>query len=258
MCGIVGILSRSGNDRQEKLLSAMRDTMCHRGPDDAGMWWSPDVRVGLAQPRLAIIDLSPGGHQPMSDSSGRFWITFNGEIYNYRDLRTELEVLGHSFRTASDTEIILEAYREWGAGCLSRLNGMFAFGLYDCEARRLFLARDRAGEKPLFYHHSPRQFAFASELKALMADPSFPRELDLQSLDYYLTYGYVPGERCILKGVKKLAQGNAATYDIEADRLDVWCYWRLPEPHAGREDSAEELVQELDGRLEGSGGRQLV
>ena len=257
MCGIIGVASPTPVSERAWLADG-RDAMRHRGPDDSGMWWSPDGLVGLAQRRLAIIDLSPGGHQPMSDSSGRFWITFNGEIYNYRDLRFELEGLGHRFRTNSDTEVLLEAYRAWGVECLSRLNGMFAFGLYDCEARRLFLARDRAGEKPLFYRRSPKRFAFASELKALMADPSFPRVLDLQSLDHYLTYGYVPGERCILKGVKKLAQGNAATYDIEADRLHVWRYWQLPEPHAEGGSSAEELAQDLDGLLEDSVRRQLV
>src|SRR5712692_4406025 len=154
MCGIVGLASRVPIARPD-LLVAMRDTMRHRGPDDAGVWWSPDRRVGLAQRRLAIIDLSPGGHQPMTDASGQLWITFNGEIYNYQELRRELQARGHYFRTASDTEVILAAYRTWGTDCLSHLNGMFAFGLYDSATRRVFLARDRAGEKPLFYYHTP-------------------------------------------------------------------------------------------------------
>jgi asparagine synthase (glutamine-hydrolysing) len=228
MCGIVGIASRSPEIHGE-LPEVMRDRMRHRGPDDAGTWQSPDGRVSLAQRRLAIIDLSPGGHQPMSDASGRLWLTFNGEIYNYQALRKDLESRGHRFRTTSDTEVILEAYRAWGVDCLRHLNGMFAFGLFDVSARRLFLARDRAGEKPLFYRHAAGRLAFASELKALMADPALPRELDLEALDHYLAYGYVPGELCLLKGVHKLLQGHAMTYDLETDRLCVWQYWRLPE-----------------------------
>jgi asparagine synthase (glutamine-hydrolysing) len=161
----------------------MCDTLRHRGPDDAGTWWSADRRVGLAQRRLAIIDLSPGGHQPMLDASGQLCITFNGEIYNYQELRRELESKGHNFTTASDTEVILEAYHEWGVDCLARLNGMFALGLYDLTKRQLWLARDRAGEKPLFYWHSAGRLVFASELKALMADPTFARVLDRESLE---------------------------------------------------------------------------
>jgi asparagine synthase (glutamine-hydrolysing) len=163
----------------------------------------------------------------MADASGQYWITFNGEIYNYQELRRELQARGHYFRTASDTEVILAAYRTWGTDCLSHLNGMFAFGLYDSATRRVFLARDRAGEKPLFYYHTPGKLVFASELKALMADPAFPRQLDLEGLDYYRAYGYVPGEKCILMGVCTLLQGHAATYDLETDTLRVCRYWQL-------------------------------
>lgn len=257
MCGIVGLASQSPI-AQPDLLVVMRDEMRHRGPDDAGAWWSPDRRVGLATRRLAIIDLTPGGHQPMADGSGAVWITFNGEIYNYLDLRRELEARGHRFRTASDTEVILEAYRAWGVECLSRLNGMFAFGLYDIVARRLFLARDRAGEKPLFYRLAPGQLMFASELKALMANPAFPRELDLRALDYYLAYGYVPGEMCILKGVRKLPQGHAMTYDLETDTTRVWRYWQLPPPPVAADASFDDLTAVLEGLLEDSVRRQLV
>ncbi len=224
MCGIVAVAAREAG-RPRPPLDAMRDSIRHRGPDDSGSWWSDDGRVGLAMRRLAIIDLSPGGHQPMSDSAGRWWITFNGEIYNYRLLRAELEKLGHRFRTASDTEVLLEAYGEWGTDCLSRLNGMFAFALYDTEKSRSFCARDRAGEKPLFYRHANGTLALASELKALMTDPAFPRELDGEGLDFYLTYGYVPGSLCILAGVHKLPQGHALTFDLERDLVTTWAYW---------------------------------
>lgn len=257
MCGIVGQAFKVGHCNPE-ILGIMRDSMVHRGPDDAGVWVSPDGHVGLAHRRLSIIDLSERGHQPMTDSSGRLWITFNGEIYNYRDLRKELEMRGHPFRSESDTEVILEAYRAWGTECLARLSGMFAFALYDTGTRRLFMARDRVGEKPLFYRLDQDRFAFASELKALMADPSFPRNLNMESLEHYLAYGYVPGEMCILDGVRKLPQGHAALYDIETGNLRIWEYWKLPEPPPNGLASAEELTDELDRLLESAVRRQLV
>lgn len=245
MCGIVGIAVRDQSFDRASLI-AMRDTMRHRGPDDAGLWWSADGCVGLAQRRLAIIDLSPNGHQPMLDAAGQLSITFNGEIYNYQELRRQLESRGHRFRTASDTEVVLEAYRAWGTDCLARLNGMFAFGLYDNQTHRLFLARDRAGEKPLFYWSTAQKIVFASELKAIMADPAFARELDLTALDHYLAYGYVPGELCILKGVRKLPQAHALTYDLKAGHVQVWRYWNLPEMDAAQPAATEdELLEEL-------------
>jgi asparagine synthase (glutamine-hydrolysing) len=257
MCGIVGMAARSPVDRTD-VLTTMRDMLAHRGPDDAGVWWAPDRRVGLANRRLAIVDLSPGGHQPMADVSGQLWITYNGEIYNHRDVRRELEGKGYRFRTESDTEVILGSYRAWGVDCLSHLNGMFAFGLYDSATRRLFLARDRAGEKPLFYWHEPGRLVFASELKALMANPVFPRDLDLQALDYYLAYGYVPGDMCILRGVRKLAPGQAMTYDLDTDGRRAWRYWQLPEPSDVSPASPDDLSRELESLLEDAVRRQLV
>src|SRR5688572_4799241 len=150
MCGIVGIASR--NPVAERAwLAAGRDRMRHRGPDDAGEWWSPDERVGLGHRRLAIVDLSSAGHQPMLCRQRELSIVFNGEIYNFRELRAELLAAGHAFASGTDTEVILAAYREWGSQCLSRLKGMFAFALYDIARGQLLLARDRVGEKPLFY-----------------------------------------------------------------------------------------------------------
>ena len=236
----------------------MRDTMRHRGPDETGIWVSGDRAAGLAHTRLAIIDLSPGGHQPMADESGLLQIVFNGEIYNYLDLRAELEARGHRFRTSSDTEVILEAYRAWGTDCLNRLNGMFAFALYDSETSRLFLARDRAGEKPLFYAHRGGKLFFASELKALMASSFLPRNLDLDSLQDYLAYGYVIGNKCILEGVKKLPPGSAMTYDVKRDYLHLWKYWELPFPSGTSRYSDEELVGKFEALLTDSVRRQLV
>lgn len=257
MCGIAGIAARAPfNDRD--LLITMRDAMAHRGPDDAGAWWSEDGRVGLSQRRLAIIDLSPGGHQPMSDSGGVFWITFNGEIYNYRELREELVARGHRFRTASDTEVILEAYRAWGTDCLDRLDGMFAFALYDTRTAHLFLARDRAGEKPLYYRHTDRALAFASELKGLMADPTLHRELDPRAFDHYLAYGYVPGDLCMLRGLSKLPAAHALIYRLDTGEAKVWRYWRLPEPGTAEPRSDDELVEELEDLLRQSVRRRLI
>ena len=257
MCAIIGIASTSPiSDRG--LLTAQCDTMYHRGPDDAGEWWSKDGRIGLAHRRLAIIDLSPGGHQPMSDVTGKFTIVFNGELYNYQDLKKELELIGHRFRTSSDTEVILEAYRAWGTHCLNRFIGMFAFALYDSVSGFLFLARDRAGEKPLFYYHVPGKLVFSSELKALMADPSFPRKISVEALDYYLTYGYVPGNKCILKGVRKLGQGQFLIYDDFRDTLQILNYWQLPESEFLNHSEEEFLTDELEQLLTDSVRRQLV
>ena len=227
MCGIVGVAGPAvAADR--KSLAIARDSMRHRGPDDFGEWWSPDGRVGLGHRRLAVIDLTAAGHQPMADAANEVVITFNGEIYNYRDLRRQLAASGHVFRSDSDTEVILAAFREWGHGCVLRLDGMFSLALYDRRAHQLFLARDRAGEKPLFYANGEGRLIFASELKALMAyDPTL-RRADLEALDCYLGMGYVPGDRCILSGVKKLPPAHALLFDVDAGSARIWRYWQPP------------------------------
>lgn len=260
MCGIIGIASQAPLLDRDWILVG-RDGMTHRGPDDAGVWWSVDGRVGLAHRRLAIIDLSPAGHQPMSDDSGTVWIVFNGEIYNFTDLRAELAAKGALFRSHSDTEVILAAYREWGTDCLSRFNGMFAFAIYDAQRRSLFLARDRAGEKPLFYAWTEGVLRFASELKGLMADPTLPRCIDAESLDCYLAMGYVPGKRCILQDVNKLPPAHALLFNLTTGHARCWRYWQMPElePSAaqGRVDEAA-LLDQLEGLLEGAVRRQMV
>jgi asparagine synthase (glutamine-hydrolysing) len=260
MCGIVGIASRTCVV-ERSWLAAGSDAMRHRGPDGHGEWWSEDGCVGLGHRRLAVIDLSPAGAQPMSDGSGALHITFNGEIYNFIDLRRQLAGLGHVFRTASDTEVVLAAYREWGGACLERLNGMFAFALYDATRRQLFMARDRAGEKPLYYALTSESLRFASELKGLMADPRLPREIDSEALDCYLTMGFVPGERCILQGVRKLPPAHALIFDLVTARSRVWRYWVLPEPPpdaAAAADDEVQLLEELETLLADSVRRQLI
>lgn len=260
MCGIVGIASQSPvSDRG--WLALGRDALRHRGPDDAGLWWSADGRVGLGHRRLAVIDLSPGGHQPMQDAGGGLCIVFNGEIYNFAELRKDLAAKGHDFHSKSDTEVILAAYREWGTDCLARLSGMFAFALYDGRQRQLFMARDRAGEKPLFYAPAQGTLRFASELKGLMADPALARRLDPEALDCYLAMGYVPGERCMLQGVKKLPPAHALLFDLGSGESRLWRYWQLPEysdPAASAPADEAGLLQELEVLLEAAVGRQLV
>jgi asparagine synthase (glutamine-hydrolysing) len=260
MCGIIGIASKQAVvDRS--WLAVGRDSMGHRGPDDAGEWWSTDGCVGFGHSRLSIIDLSPGGHQPMQDAAGELTIVFNGEIYNFSELREELAAKGAVFRSQSDTEVILAAYREWGADCLARLNGMFAFAIYDARQQTIFLARDRAGEKPLFYHRSGGVLRFASELKGLLADATLPRRIDPEALDCYLAMGYVPGERCILQGFNKLPPAHALRVDLQTGATKIWRYWQLPELEAsaahGRVDETA-LLDELENLLEDTVRRQLV
>jgi asparagine synthase (glutamine-hydrolysing) len=259
MCGIIGIASRSENNARAWLIAG-RDAMTHRGPDDAGEWWSKDGRVGLGHRRLSIIDLSPAGHQPMQDTTTTYTIVFNGEIYNYHDLKRELEVKGYDFRSHSDTEVILAAYHEWGTDCLTRLNGMFAFALYDSKRQKLFLARDRAGEKPLFYSLIDGEFRFSSELKGLLVESNAERRIDPEALDLYLSMGYVPGDRCIVKGVNKLSAAHAMLFDLESATTQVWRYWTLPEPLGLlTSDSFNELelLNEFDALLENSVQRQM-
>lgn len=258
MCGIVGIASRSPV-ADSAWLAAARDVVCHRGPDDRGLWWSSDCRVGLAHRRLAIIDITAAGHQPMEGPSGDSHIVFNGEIYNFREVRAELESRGHRFRSQSDTEVILAAYREWETDCLDHLSGMFSFGLYDEQRRRLFLARDRAGEKPLFYARENGTIRFASELKALLTSPSMTRSVDHEALDCYLSMGFVPGERCIVTGARKLPAGHALLFDVDKGDVKVWCYWTLPPATPVSSDVDEVgLVDEIERLLQSSVERQMV
>ena len=259
MCGLVGIASHTPQTLRA-WLAIGRDAMTHRGPDDKGEWWSADGRVGLAHRRLSIIDLSPAGHQPMHDASGALSIVFNGEIYNFSELREQLIALGHGFRSHSDTEVILAAYRTWGTDCLKSLNGMFAFALFDARQQSIFLARDRSGEKPMFYHQANGVLRFASELKALLADPLLPRRIDPEALDCYLAMGYVPGERCMLQGFNKLPPAHALLFDLQTGQAKVWRYWQLPELEAALPGQMDEvaLLDELEALLEDAVRRQLV
>jgi asparagine synthase (glutamine-hydrolysing) len=226
MCGIAGIIHTGGAARAgfgSRVARAMADSLTHRGPDDGGVWESADGTVALSHRRLSIIDLSPLGRNPMAWDHGRLWITFNGEIYNFLELRQELENAGHRFRSHTDTEVILAAYDQWGVECVQRLVGMFAFAIWDEPKRRLWLVRDRLGKKPLYYTEVDGTLRFASELKALVGDPQVPRNVDPEAIRLYLHYGYVPSPYTIYSGVRKLPPAHDLI--CEHDRVSVHRYW---------------------------------
>jgi asparagine synthase (glutamine-hydrolysing) len=202
MCGICGIYDSEKGRGASELMRRMAATLAHRGPDNDGFYDSPNCVLGHR--RLRIIDLSPLGHQPMSNEDGSLWISFNGEIYNYLELRPGLVSRGHQFRSQTDTEVILHLYEEMGDEILPQLNGMFALALWDARRERLLLARDRFGKKPLYYFFDGKRILFASELKALLADPAVPREIDCDALSAYLSLGYIPCPRTIFRNVWKL------------------------------------------------------
>jgi asparagine synthase (glutamine-hydrolysing) len=210
MCGIAGIFHlQTAKPVDAGRVRAMADALAHRGPDASGVWTAPGV--GLGHRRLSIIDLA-GGDQPMPTANGKLVVIFNGEIYNFKEIRSELEAHGHVFHSASDTEVILHGWRQWGPDCLARFNGMFAFALYDADAATLFLARDRLGVKPLYYAElSDGSLIFASELKGLFVHPLFRRTPDFSAIDDYLGLGYVPDDACVVAGVRKLPAGHHLT-----------------------------------------------
>ncbi|MFL6277997.1 MAG: asparagine synthase (glutamine-hydrolyzing) [Blastocatellia bacterium] len=222
MCGICGVAGQA----DEALLKAMLARIAHRGPDDEGIYLTNTTSgqsVGLGHRRLSIIDLSPAGHEPMSDASGQIWLTFNGEIYNFKTIRRELEAAGHRFRSDSDAEVIIYAYREWGRDFLTRLNGMFALAIWDARDQSLLLARDRLGIKPLYYADTPAGFAFASEIKALLAIPGIERRVDLSALDQFMTFLWTPDPRTIFQDIHKLPPAHYLVYQNGcAESFEYW------------------------------------
>jgi asparagine synthase (glutamine-hydrolysing) len=247
MCGIAGIVSLAPDDLRSQV-KKMTDAQTHRGPDDWGVWH--DEFCALGHRRLAIIDLSEAGRNPLSNPSGKIWITFNGEIYNFQVLRDELEKLGYQFQTRTDTEVIVNAYEAWGVDCLQRLRGMFAFAIWDSRRRRLFVARDRVGKKPLFYGRFGNRFLFASELQGLLAADAIPREVNLPALDSYLSWGYVPAPGSAFKNIFKLPPAHFLTLDVkEADfEIRVQRYWSLdyaPKLNLSEAEAVEALREKL-------------
>lgn len=263
MCGISGFLvapAPLARDAAEARLCAMLGTLRHRGPDDEGVW--TDGRAGLAHARLAVIDLSPAGHQPMASADETVWITYNGEIYNFAEIRPELEALGYPFRSRSDTEVIVNGWHAWGPGIFSRLRGMFALALWDRRSQELVLARDRIGKKPLYYGRSGRAFLFGSEIKALLAWPGMPRVPDLGAIDRYLTLGYVPAGQTSFGGIEKLPAAHYLIQRLQPHgglaEPELHRYWALPEPRAVRPRPEAELRHELVAQLEAAVRLRLI
>ncbi len=219
MCGIAGIVGRLDREALEGMVQAL----VHRGPDDHGVWVGPDIGLGMR--RLSVIDLA-GGRQPMTNEDETLRVVFNGEIYNFRDLRADLLRRGHRFRTQSDTEVLLHLYEEAGPACVERLRGMFAFAIWDAPRKSLLLARDRLGKKPLFYWQRDGLFLFASEIKALLRHPAVSRDVDWEAFHHYLAFGYTPAERSIFDEIAKLPPASTAT--LRDGALTLREYWTLP------------------------------
>ena len=267
MCGIAGIISQ----QPERRIGAMLQSIEHRGRDDEGVWTSASVdaegrRVCLGHRRLSIIDTSEAGHQPMQYADGRYSVTFNGEIYNYRELRKELEKLNHRFRTDCDTEVLLAAYAEWGTNSLARLNGMFAFALWDEAEQELLLARDRLGIKPLYYafgapdengahandasasQAAGASFVFASEIKALLATGLVRRALDREALDQYLTFLWTPDPHTVFQGIRKLPPAHVLTWRAGEIEVREWWDVSFAEIEEGRSEKwwREQVLETLE------------
>lgn len=224
MCSIAGIVEVGQKQIKASQLALMNKTLSHRGPDDNGVYVSSNHKVGLSNNRLAIIDLSEAGHMPMV-YSGKYVITFNGEIYNFKKLMSRLMKLGYEFHSKSDTEVILALYDKYGVSCLNYLRGMFAFAIYDKVNNKLFLARDRIGKKPLKYYHKNGTFIFASELKAILTHPAVRKQVDQQAVYDYLTFGYVPSPNTGFQNIYKLEPGHYLIYNISKNLIVKRQYW---------------------------------
>ena len=243
MCGIVGFIGFGS--RQD--LEAMTAALSHRGPDGSGLWVSPDAPVFLGHRRLSIVDLECGA-QPMWDAAGEIGVVYNGEIYNHLELRRALEAVGHGFRTShSDTEVLIHGYRQWGEDLPARLNGMFAFAIYDRVRRRLFLARDRFGEKPLYLYRQPGRIAFASELSALLRHADIPRELDPRAIQKLFAWGFIPAPNALYRHFRKVPGGTSLAYSLDGDSLHERRYWkfRIEPDHSLTDKHLPRLCEEL-------------
>jgi asparagine synthase (glutamine-hydrolysing) len=246
MCGVCGIFAfADGFVCDDATVTRMRDTLLHRGPDDGGSMARPQERVALGHRRLSIVDLSPAGHQPMANEDGSVWIVYNGEVYNHASLRRELEARGHVYRSHTDSETIIHLYEEEGPRCVERLEGMFAFAIWDARRRELFLARDRIGVKPLYYALLPGGLLFGSEVKALLEHPALGRDLDEESFFDYLTFGFVPPPRTMYRGISKLAPAERMTVRSDGS-VHRERYWNALSGAAALETAALSDAEAID------------
>lgn len=256
MCGICGILNLDGIPVQRGVLEKMCKTLEHRGPDNRGI--HIDQNIGLGHQRLSIIDLSEAANQPLSNKDSSIWIVYNGEIYNFREIRKELESKGYQFRSNSDTEVIIYAYEEWGIDCVVKFNGMFAFAIWDERKKRLVLVRDRIGIKPLFYYLDSQKLVFASEVKAILCDKRIKRKVDITALSDYLSLNYILAPHSIVKGVKKLAPSSILIW--ENGNVSIRNYWNLSEKFKEKNSSKSEdyYIERLRNLMHKSVERRLV
>jgi asparagine synthase (glutamine-hydrolysing) len=255
MCGILGSYKNSKINTLlfENQLNAIR----HRGPDDGGVWFSDDAKIALGSRRLAIQDLSSNGHMPMISKNQDYILVFNGEIYNYLELKKSLESLGFKFYSNSDTECVLNAFIAWGKDCLQHFNGMFSIAIFDKQQNQLFIARDRAGEKPLYYWNHKDGFSFSSELKQLLIDEELPKELSKIAVKQYLEDGFVKGQFSFIQGVLKLPAAHYLIYDINKMSLNITKYWDVPNFVKNSLDK-NDLIEKLDHLLSKAVGRQMI
>jgi len=257
MCGITGIFNLNGEPVSPVLLRKMTNSIAHRGPDGEGFY--TDGFIGLGHRRLAIIDLSPAGHQPMMTPDGLYILSYNGEIYNFQELRAELETLGYHFRSRTDSEVLLYAYAAWGEKVLNRLNGLFAFAIWDRNRQELFLARDRYGIKPLYYTQDGNVFLFGSEIKALLAHPSCKAEPDLEALLEYFTFQNIFTDHTLFTGIRLLPAGSFLRVTLGTTHINQPCrYWDYHFIEPNQHKDINEYAEELDHLLRQSVNRQLV
>lgn len=258
MCGIAGIFNLNGSPVSSVLLKRMTDQISHRGPDGEGFY--VDSFVGLGHRRLAIIDLSASGHQPMVTEDRKYALTYNGEIYNFQELRAELESLGYKFRSRTDSEVVLYSYVQWGIECLSRFNGMFAFAIWDKPKQQLFIARDRYGVKPLYYHLKNERFIFASEAKSFLVHPEFKREIDHEALYEYFTFQNIFTDRTLLKNVRMLPAGSWMKISLgNVDPVPEYKqYWDFDFTEPQKPLKEDEYIAELDRLFKQAVNRQLI
>ena len=257
MCGIAGILNLDSAAISPVVLKKMTDAIAHRGPDGEGQFI--DGAVGLGHRRLAIIDLSPAGHQPMATPDGRYTISYNGEVFNFQEIRVELEALGHQFRSRTDSEVVLKAYAQWGVKALDRFNGMFAFAIWDKVKKELFLARDRYGIKPVYYTQRGDAFIFGSEIKAIIAHPAYRTEIDLPGLVEYFTFQNFFTDRTLFKDVRLLPAGSHLKITADPARVgEPVRYWDFSFAEPESPASEEEYLEELDRLFRQAVSRQLI
>jgi len=256
MCGVAGFINLNGEIANEKILKNMTKIISHRGPDGEGIYTYKNI--GLGHRRLSIIDISEKGHQPMSDSSGEIVITYNGEIYNFKEIKKELETLGHKFSSQTDTEVLVNSWKEWGVDCIKKFNGMFAFALYDKRINSLFLVRDRYGIKPLYFGKFQNLLLFSSEQKSILKHPKIKKKIDKEALLEYFTFQNIFTDKTFIKDIRLLPAASITQIKIENNEIDTRIYWDYHFKNTHESGGSKEYEEELERLLKNAVNRQLV